>query len=77
MPTQFNPEVAVSEDDPEYLLLPVEVGAIFRVGSKTVTRWVKAGRFFADEIVKTGGGHIRIKRRAVDRLLNIAADAAA
>lgn len=67
----------LDENDPEFLLLPSEIGALFRVGGKTVTRWVQAGRFLADEVVRTGGGHVRIKRRAVNRLMGIEADRAA
>lgn len=67
----------LDKNDPEYLMLPGEIGDIFRVDSKTVTRWAKAGRFLDSEVVRTGGGHVRIKRKAVNRLMGIEADLAA
>ena len=42
--------------DPEKLLTPSEVAAIFRVDPKTVTRWANAGKLRA---VRTLGGHRR------------------
>jgi excisionase family DNA binding protein len=42
------------------LLTPGEVGALFRVDPKTVTRWAKAGRLPA--AVRTPGGHRRYYR---------------
>lgn len=44
--------------DPEELLLPKEVAAIYVVDPKTVTRWAAAGLLAA---VKTKGGHRRFK----------------
>ena len=42
--------------NPEELLTPSEVAALFRVDPKTVTRWAKAGKL---SCVKTLGGHRR------------------
>lgn len=51
---------------PEVLLLPVEVGDLFRVGPKTPTRWVKEGKIGS---TKTLGGHHRFHPEEVRRLL--------
>ncbi len=52
-------------DDPEELLTPAEVAAMFAVGPKTVTRWARAGKLHA---IKTLGGHRRYKASEVRRL---------
>jgi excisionase family DNA binding protein len=49
--------------DPEALLFPAEVAALFRVDPKTVTRWARDGRL---PYLRTIGGHRRY--RAADVL---------
>lgn len=51
---------------PEDLLTPAEVAALFRVDPKTVTRWAKAGKL---SCVKTLGGHRRYLASEVNALL--------
>lgn len=48
------------------LLTPAEVGALFRVNPKTVTRWARSGKLSA---VRTIGGHRRFRRSEVEALL--------
>lgn len=50
----------------ERLLTPAEVGAMFRVDSKTVTRWANAGRIAS---IRTPGGHRRFRESEVRALL--------
>jgi excisionase family DNA binding protein len=50
----------------ERLLTPAEVGAMFRVDPKTVTRWAKAGKLTT---VRTLGGHRRYLEAEVQALL--------
>jgi len=57
--TQLPPE-------PEALLTPAEVAALFRVDPKTVTRWAKAGKLSA---IRTLGGHRRYRAAEVQALL--------
>ena len=45
-----------SSIDPDALLTPGEVAALFRVTPKTVTRWAEAGKL---PVVRTLGGHRR------------------
>jgi excisionase family DNA binding protein len=52
--------------DPNPLMTPGEVAALFRVNPKTVTRWAKAGKIAA---IRTGGGHRRFKESDVKALL--------
>ena len=52
--------------NPEGLLTPSEVAALFRVDPKTVTRWAKAGKL---SCVKTLGGHRRYLASEVNALL--------
>lgn len=52
--------------DPEALLTPAEVAALFRVDPKTVTRWATAGKISA---VRTLGGHRRYRESEVYGLL--------
>jgi excisionase family DNA binding protein len=52
--------------DPEPLLTPSEVAAMFRVDPKTVTRWAKAGKLSA---IRTLGGHRRYRESEVRALL--------
>jgi excisionase family DNA binding protein len=58
--------VAVHRNDPEVLLTPSEVAAIFRVDPKTVTRWAKSGKLTA---IRTLGGHRRYRQSEVQILL--------
>lgn len=48
------------------LLTPGEVGHLFRVDPKTVTRWAAAGRL---DSIRTPGGHRRFRESAVQALL--------
>ena len=52
--------------EPEKLLTPSEVAAIFRVDPKTVTRWAKAGKIGS---IRTLGGHRRFRESEVRELL--------
>lgn len=51
------------------LLKPEEVADLFRVDPKTVTRWVKAGRFPADAWLRTPGGHNRFRESKIYEML--------
>ena len=57
----------VDTNEPEELLTPSEVAAMFRVNPKTVTRWARAGRI---SYIKTLGGHRRFKASEIRRLLS-------
>jgi hypothetical protein len=57
-------------NDDDYLLTPGEVARIFRVDPKTVSRWAQKGRFGTGAILRTPGGHVRIKWGAIRRKLN-------
>jgi excisionase family DNA binding protein len=50
----------------EKLLTPAQVGQIFSVDPKTVTRWAKAGKLTS---IRTLGGHRRYKEAEVRALL--------
>ncbi|WP_061961460.1 BldC family transcriptional regulator [Demequina flava] len=52
--------------EPEKLLTPSEVAAIFRVDPKTVTRWAKVGKLSS---IRTLGGHRRFREVEVQELL--------
>ena len=52
--------------DPEKLLTPSEVAAIFRVDPKTVTHWAKVGKLSS---IRTLGGHRRFRELEVRALL--------
>ncbi len=52
--------------EPEKLLTPSEVAAIFRVDPKTVTRWAKVGKLSS---IRTLGGHRRFREEEVRLLL--------
>ena len=74
-----NPSKAIDPFLPQYLhqlpdaalLLPTEVGSLFRVDAKTVTRWSKreTNRL---PYVRTPGGHLRFRvvdvRNSYDRM---------
>jgi excisionase family DNA binding protein len=53
--------------EPEELLTPAEVAALFYVDPKTVMRWADAGRLTS---VKTLGGHRRYRAAEVHALRN-------
>lgn len=55
--------------EPEKLLTPGEVAAIFRVDPKTVTRWAKVGKLSS---IRTLGGHRRFRESEVQDLLKSA-----
>ena len=55
-----------ADDEPEELLTPSEVAAMFRVNPKTVTRWHRTGKVSA---IRTLGGHRRFKASEIRRLL--------
>lgn len=65
---------AAALPEPERLLTPAEVAAMFRVDPKTVTRWAKDGRLTA---VRTLGGHRRYLESQVLALLRAARSAEA
>lgn len=48
------------------LMTPAEVGQLFRVDPKTVTRWALAGRIAS---IRTPGGHRRFRESEVRALL--------
>jgi len=52
--------------EPEQLMTPAEVAALFRVDPKTVTRWAKAGKLTS---IRTLGGHRRYRAAEVHALL--------
>lgn len=52
--------------EPEKLLTPSEVAAIFAVDPKTVTRWAKVGKLSS---IRTLGGHRRFREAEVKQLL--------
>lgn len=52
--------------EPERLLKPGEVAAVFRVDPKTVTRWATAGLISS---IRTPGGHRRFRESAVRAFL--------
>ena len=52
---------------PEQLLTPSEVAAMFRVNPKTVTRWARAGKISA---IRTLGGHRRFRASEIQKFLD-------
>jgi excisionase family DNA binding protein len=57
----------MAEDtQPDALLTPAEVAALFRVNPKTVTRWARAGKITA---IRTLGGHRRFRASEIRRCL--------
>lgn len=53
--------------EPDPLLTAAEVGAMFRVDSKTVTRWARAGKVTS---IRTPGGQWRYRKAEIMALLN-------
>ncbi|CAN5486381.1 hypothetical protein BH20ACT2_BH20ACT2_14920 [soil metagenome] len=69
-PTKKDVHVMGEYDDlsnPETLLTPAEVAALFRVNPKTVTRWARAGKLSA---VRTLGGHRRFRASEIRACLD-------
>ncbi len=60
-----NPQPPKSAE-PEELLTPSEVAAMFRVNPKTVTRWARSGKISA---IRTLGGHRRFRKSEITRIL--------
>ena len=56
----------IRSEQPDELLTPAEVAAMFRVNPKTVTRWARSGKISA---IRTLGGHRRFRAAEVRRLL--------
>ena len=54
------------QTQPDALLTPAEVAALFRVNPKTVTRWARAGKITA---IRTLGGHRRFRASEIRRCL--------
>jgi len=52
--------------EPEQLLTPSEVAAMFRVNPKTVTCWARAGKISA---IRTLGGHRRFRASEIRKFL--------
>jgi excisionase family DNA binding protein len=57
-----------STPQPDALLTPAEVAALFRVDPKTVTRWAKSGKLTA---VLTLGGHRRFLESEIRALIGV------
>jgi excisionase family DNA binding protein len=60
-------EPPAHSEEPEELLTPAEVAALFRVNPKTVTRWARAGKLTA---IRTLGGHRRFRASEIRRCLD-------
>ena len=58
----------IQAPDPDTLLTPAEVAAMFRVDPKTITRWARAGQLTA---IHTLGGHRRYLYSEVSQLLKV------
>ena len=56
------------QQQPDALLTPAEVAALFRVNPKTVTRWARAGKITA---IRTLGGHRRFRQSEIRRCLEL------
>lgn len=65
-PATMEESPVLESNEPEELLTPAEVAAMFRVNPKTVTRWARAGRI---SHIKTLGGHRRFRATEIRRLL--------
>lgn len=60
--------VIAQTPQPEALLTPGEVAALFHVDPKTVTRWAKSGKLTA---LRTLGGHHRFLESEVKALMEV------
>jgi excisionase family DNA binding protein len=65
LPTKGTRNMA-DQQQPDALLTPAEVAALFRVNPKTVTRWARAGKITA---IRTLGGHRRFRQSEIRRCL--------
>jgi excisionase family DNA binding protein len=63
--------MTTSKYEPEHLMTPTEVAALFHVSPRTVTRWEKAGKLSA---IRTLGGHRRFREAEVRALRERAGD---
>jgi excisionase family DNA binding protein len=61
-----SPRVVEPPSEPEELLTPSEVAAMFRVNPKTVTRWARSGKISA---IRTLGGHRRFRATEIRKFL--------
>jgi excisionase family DNA binding protein len=61
-------DVTSQAPQPDALLTPAEVAALFRVDPKTVTRWAKSGKLTA---LRTLGGHRRFLESEVRALIDV------
>jgi excisionase family DNA binding protein len=61
-------KVLAEQSDPNRLLTPREVAAVFRVNPKTVSRWARSGRITA---VRTLGGHRRFRAGEIARAIEL------
>jgi excisionase family DNA binding protein len=61
-----SPLVVEPPSEPEELLTPSEVAAMFRVNPKTVTRWARSGKISA---IRTLGGHRRFRATEIRKFL--------
>lgn len=65
-PDEPHPPSERAPAEPDELLTPAEVAAMFRVNPKTVTRWHRTGKVSA---IRTLGGHRRFRASEIRRLL--------
>jgi excisionase family DNA binding protein len=66
-PQNIEAEREAIEDDYDELLTTGQVARILNVGRQAVNKWVKKGQLKA---VRTPGGHIRIRRSDIDRVVS-------
>lgn len=52
-------------DAGDRLLMPAQVAALYKVDPKTASRWAAEGRFPPGAVVRTLGGHIRLRESLV------------
>jgi excisionase family DNA binding protein len=57
----------MAHEDPEALLKPAQVAALFNVDPKTVSVWADAGKL---TVIRTLGGHRRFRKAEVLALRN-------
>lgn len=57
----------MADEDESKLMTPREVADLMRVHTKTVSRWTKDGKLTR---ILTPGGHVRLLRKEVQRLLD-------
>jgi hypothetical protein len=59
-----------TKSEPESLLTPAEVAALFRVDPKTITRWTKAGKLISHRAVDGGPRYRETEVRQLLRAVN-------